>query len=218
MSNGAPAVVVLHGLWMPGFDTRLICRRVAAAGFATHAFRYRSVRRGLEENAARLHEFASRLPNETVHFVGHSLGGVLILCMLARYDFTRAGRVVCLGSPLAGSGTAAVLRRWPGGRAVLGKSICELLDCGGLPPWSGRCEVGVIAGDLPLGAGRFVHVFDGPNDGTVAVAETRLAGARDHVVLPVSHFALLWSGAAHRQIIAFLRDGRFTRAAEPERA
>ena len=211
MSDGVSAVVVVHGLWMPGFDTRLICRRLAAAGFAVHPFRYRSVRCGLEENAARLHEFVSRLPNETVHFVGHSLGGVLILRMLARYDFARAGRVVCLGSPLAGSGTAHVLRRWPGGRVLLGKSVCELLDCGGLPPWSGRCEVGVIAGSLPVGAGRFVHVFDGPNDGTVAVAETRLAGARDHVVLRVSHFALLWSGATHRQMLVFLRDGRFER-------
>ncbi|HSM10829.1 MAG TPA: alpha/beta hydrolase, partial [Lysobacter sp.] len=49
----------------------------------------------------------------------------------------------------------------------------------------------------------------GDSDGTVAVAETRLSGLADHVVVAASHSGLLFSAAASRQAIAFLRTGRF---------
>jgi hypothetical protein len=77
--------------------------------------------------------------------------------------------------------------------------------------WNGARDLGVIAGDWPLGLGRLVGALDGPHDGAVTVAETRLAGATDHIVLPVSHSAMVLSSAVVRQTVGFLRDGRFTR-------
>ncbi len=79
------------------------------------------------------------------------------------------------------------------------------------PPLNGSRDLGVIAGNWPLGLGRLVGALDGPHDGAVTVAETRLTGATDHIVLPVSHSAMVLSSAVVRQTVGFLRDGRFTR-------
>ena len=72
-------------------------------------------------------------------------------------------------------------------------------------------EVGIIAGNMPLGVGRLVTDFGGPSDGTVAVSETRLDGARDHLVMPVSHRGMVLSSRVADQAWAFLRRGEFLR-------
>ena len=74
-----------------------------------------------------------------------------------------------------------------------------------------RREVGVVAGSSPTGLGRFFAAFDEPNDGSVAVAETRLAGLKDHVVLSVSHTGMLFSGDVADQAAHFLEHGCFRR-------
>jgi hypothetical protein len=72
------------------------------------------------------------------------------------------------------------------------------------------CEIGVIAGRMPVGAGRIVAPdLPAPHDGAVSVEETRLPGMRDHIVLNVSHSGMLVSRAAAHQIDAFLRHGAF---------
>ena len=69
--------------------------------------------------------------------------------------------------------------------------------------------MGVVAGRTPLGLGQFFGSLRDVSDGTVAVAETRLAGLADHVVVPASHSGLLLSSQAAAQAVAFLRSGRF---------
>jgi pimeloyl-ACP methyl ester carboxylesterase len=206
------SVIVVHGLWMPGWETVLLRRRLRAAGFAPLLFCFATVGEGLQTNAERLRQFATRAPGETVHFVGYSLGGVVTVRMLETWSFERPGRVVCLGSPLNGSRSAHALARWPGGTRALGKSVLELNAVGGLPPWSSERELGIIAGRLAVGLGRMLGALVPPNDGTVAVDETELAGAKDHIVLPVSHTALLFSPGVAAQACHFLRHGRFRRA------
>ena len=72
-------------------------------------------------------------------------------------------------------------------------------------------NVGVIAGTVPLSMGRFVTSFDEDNDGTIAVAETRLPGAKDHLCLPVNHEGLIISHNVIDQAAAFLKRGQFLR-------
>ena len=72
-------------------------------------------------------------------------------------------------------------------------------------------EIGCLAGDLPIGFGRFVAGFEEANDGTVAISETRLPGVKDHIVLPVSHKGMLISKDVVDQTAAFLRRGEFLR-------
>lgn len=207
------SVVTVHGLWMRGTAMGALRRRLEPNGFSFHDFTYSSITGSLSANVDALEAFVARVPGETVHFVGHSLGGVLICALLERSLPARPGRVVCLGSPLRGSKTAARLSRWPGGRHLIGKCLGDVHARGGFTTWRGGVEVGCIAGRMPFGVGRLLGPFPEPNDGTVAVEETMIAGLTDHIVLPVSHVALLWSSAVAAQTQHFLIHGRFSRAA-----
>ncbi|MDH5241491.1 MAG: hypothetical protein OEW73_11970, partial [Gammaproteobacteria bacterium] len=69
--------------------------------------------------------------------------------------------------------------------------------------------IGVIAGTVPLGLGRLFTDFNEDNDGTISVSETRLQGARDHLILPVSHKGMLVSADVADQAAAFLKRGEF---------
>lgn len=207
------SVVTVHGLWMRGAAMALLRRRLEPHGFQVYEFTYSSVTGSLKANAAALAAFVAATPGHTVHLIGHSLGGVVIREMLESRDprLTRVGRVVCLGSPLRGSRTAARLARLPGGRRAIGNCIAELNARGGFTAWAPGSEAGSIAGRVPFGLGRLFGPFPEPNDGTVAVAETRVDGA-EHVVLPVSHFAFLWSKRVAEQTEHFLLHGRFAHA------
>ncbi|MCE5231868.1 MAG: alpha/beta fold hydrolase [Mizugakiibacter sp.] len=201
-------VILLHGLWMRGFALGALKRRLAAAGFAVHAFEYLSVAAAPELTARRLAERADRLGARRLHLLGHSLGGLIALRAAAALELP-PGRIVCLGSPLAGSAAARGLAGFPGGAMLMGQSFALLRD--GLERWDGARDVGVIAGRLPIGLGAWLGRFDGEHDGTVAVAETRLPGIADHCVVPASHTGLLFSAEAAGQAAAFLQLGHFER-------
>jgi pimeloyl-ACP methyl ester carboxylesterase len=204
-------VVTVHGVWMRGNAMRTIRRRLVAHGYEVHAFSYPSIKEDLAANAARLGKFIERVPGDEVHVVAHSLGGLLIRALLDQRVPDKLGRVVCLGSPFTGSRTAARVARLPGGARLIGRSLGDLLARGGFAGWHAPREIGIIAGRVPFGFGRLFGRFGEPNDGTVAIAETRLSGAHDHLVLPVAHVSLLWSGEVARQVEHFLRTGRFDR-------
>ena len=199
-------VVLLHGLWMPGVAMHWLAAKLAAAGFAPETFTYSSVAGGPDRAVARLADVLRT--GGPAHIVAHSLGGLVALQALCDAPDLPVERVVCLGSPLRGSGAAAgVLAHLPGASALLGRSAALLRA--GFPCWRGRAEVGIVAGRVPLGLGAWFAGVPGAHDGTVAVAETELEGAADHVVVAASHSGLLFSAEAAGQAIAFLRDGRF---------
>ena len=141
------------------------------------------------------------------HLVAHSLGGLVALQALREAPDLRVARVVCLGSPLCGSAAAAGLARSAWTAIPLGRSAGLLTT--GCGAWDGAAAVGMVAGSLPMGLGRYFGHLQGSSDGTVAVAETRLPGLADHVVVRASHTGLLFSAAAARYAIAFLRHGQF---------
>lgn len=205
------SVVTVHGLWMRGAAMGVLRRRLEPHGYSIHDFTYPSITGSLSDDVAALAEFVARVPGETVHFVGHSLGGVLICALLESSLPARVGRVVCLGSPLRGSKTAKRLMRWPGGRHVIGRCLADVHARGGFTACRADVEVGSIAGRIAFGVGRLLGPLPEPNDGTVAVEETMIAGLADHIVLPVSHVALLWSTRVAAQAAHFLEHGRFLR-------
>jgi pimeloyl-ACP methyl ester carboxylesterase len=197
-------VVLLHGLWMPGAVMHWLATRLESAGFAAETFSYHSVADGPERAA---HALAEYIAERECGIVAHSLGGLVALQALCETPVLPVHRVVCLGSPLTGSSAVSGMLRWPPAASMFGRSA-ELLQRG-FPCWTGRAEVGVIAGCVPHGLGALFGHFDGPHDGTVAVAETQLAGIADHVVVEAGHSGLLLSEEAAMQTIAFLRDGHF---------
>jgi pimeloyl-ACP methyl ester carboxylesterase len=207
-------VVLVHGLWVHGIAMGLMRRRVARSGFRVFAYSYPSVRLSFAENVERLARYCRELGVPRLHFVGHSLGGLIVLRMLERAFGIQPGRVVLAGVPVAGSYTARRLARLPGGRAALGRSMMEWMESNPTLSVSGY-EIGVIAGRMPVGAGRIVAPeLPGPNDGAVRVEETLLPATRDQIVLNVSHTGMLVSRAVARQIVAFLRDGAFEHASD----
>ena len=79
----------------------------------------------------------------------------------------------------------------------------------GLGHWDGPAAVGMVAGSVALGLGNRIAALGPQSDGTVALAETRVPGLRDHCLVRASHSGLLFSPLAARQTAAFLRHGRF---------
>ena len=159
---------------MTGMESGLLRKRLHDEyGFAARQVQlsHRAARTGGQHAPAARVSLAD-LPGETVHLVGHSLGGVLALNTLKRFPETRPGRVVCLGSPLRGSLTAGL----PFGEELLGVTMREAVLSGGLTEYQGSREVTVIAGTLSVGLGLVIENLPSPNDGTVSVAETQLPG------------------------------------------
>ncbi len=203
------AVVLVHGIWMMGLALVPLQRRLARAGYDAHILAYPSVRAAPAENAERLRAQVLRLKADVVHLVGHSLGGLVVLHLLAARPPAKVGRCVLLGTPASGSAVAHFLARHPLGLKALGKSVVRGLLGEGPPATEGR-ELGVIAGGLSVGVGQLVQALERPHDGTVAVAETVIPGAAASIVLPVSHTGLVLAAVAAQAVIAFLRAGRFS--------
>ena len=211
-----PALAILvHGLWQSGLELFVMRRRLQADGsIRALFFSYPTVVGTMSNHVRRLIECARAHQCERLHFVGHSLGGLVVLRALEVTDDLPPGRAVLLGSPLQGSRTAQSLARMPFGRALIGGALAE--ECVDWSPreWSGRREVGVIAGSMGLGVGRLLANLDDTHDGTVLVEETRLPGAKDHIVVNASHTGLLVSAEVAEQTRHFLENGVFRREAD----
>lgn len=218
-SSRSATVVTVHGLWMTGFELGLIRRRLEAdRGFRAVAFSYPSLSGSMSDHVRSLIEFARAQKAAQLHFVGHSLGGLVILRALQLTDDLPPGRAVLLGTPLQGSRAAQGVARLPFGKAILGSAVHE--ECIEYTPreWSGQREIGIIAGSMGMGLGRLFAHLNTDHDGTVLVEETHLPGARDHIVVSTSHTGLLFSAEVAEQAGNFLRTGRFhrvTRANDP---
>jgi pimeloyl-ACP methyl ester carboxylesterase len=215
-------VVYVHGLWFNGWEGAWLRRNLARElGCETCSFPYSSMSADMAENASALARFLSTKQADTLHLVGHSLGGLVILECFASGLLARSlpdngrllptGRVVLLGSPVRGSITAQRLVQLPFGKSILGSAAAGVLLTSRERSWNGARDLGTIAGDVPLGLGRLLGSIDAPNDGTVLVEETRIEGARERLRLPVTHSGMVFSAAVARQTAAFLRDGRFSR-------
>ncbi|WP_313319932.1 alpha/beta fold hydrolase [Stenotrophomonas sp.] len=199
-----PRVLILHGIWNTRSWLLPLAWRLRSQGFVVDTFGYPSVFGGPEVAVPQLlQRLQGRGP---VSLVGHSLGGLVALEALRQSPQLEVPRVVCLGSPLRGSGTARVMAEH-GWALALGRSGGLLQH--GLPEWQGQAEVGLIAGSVAHGLGALVGALEGDSDGTVGLAETRLPGLADHCVVPVSHSGLVLSPQVARLTAGFLRQGRF---------
>jgi pimeloyl-ACP methyl ester carboxylesterase len=207
----AADVVYIHGLWLTGHESLLLRRRLEREfGFRVHAFRYPTVSASMAEVAARLAAFVSRLAPSTLHLVGHSLGGLVIYRFLELYPQYFPGRVVFLGTPAVTSRAAVNAARLRWAAPLVGRCVAEELLTHHERRWVSPRELGIISGTRRVGLGQFVARFDEDCDGTIAVSETQLAGATDHVRLPVSHMGMLLSARVAMETGAFLERGRFS--------
>jgi pimeloyl-ACP methyl ester carboxylesterase len=201
------AVVLVHGLWVNGVDMSLLRYRLGKH-YVTYQFSYTSTACDPLENAEKLQHNLSTIDEGTIHFVAHSLGGLVVRHLFHRHAQQKPGRIVTLGTPHNQSHSAQQLSRFMPTMFLLGKSINNGL-LGKMPEWDGARELGSIAGTFRLGLGVVIPDLPEPNDGTVAVEETRLENMKDHKVFNLSHFGLLFSRRVSDAIVNFLRKGEF---------
>ncbi|MBF0454634.1 MAG: alpha/beta hydrolase [Magnetococcales bacterium] len=201
-------VILIHGLWMRGLEFFWMRRHLQALGYQVAVFRYATVRVALTQSTESLYHLWRHIP-PPVYLLGHSLGGLLALHLLHRYEETRGSRLVAVGTPFLGSHSARILSRLPWvGRRVLGGSLDNGLLYGGPNRVPDGCQVGVVAGTLSVGFSRALFALESPNDGTVAVAETQLPGAQV-VQLPHTHMGLVVSRRVVELACDFFKEGLF---------
>lgn len=212
MLQQSELVILVHGLWLHGLTMAFMKRAIERCGYPVKAYSYPSVRLTLKQNAKRLEHFCSVQPHARIHFVAHSMGGLVALKAAEALAPGRCGRIVLMGTPYQDCYAGRRLLSMPLGRSILGRCMRESIASFG-PAANASCDIGVIAGTGRIGLGRFfAPELPRPNDGVVSVEETRVPGMRDHIVLPASHTVMLVSPEVASQVCAFLAHGKFARA------
>ncbi len=203
------AVVLIHGIWMLGWEMSVLRRRLEGCNFACYQFRYRSLSLPPEQSAVRLNTFINKIEADIIHLLAHSMGGIIVLHLFDKAPMQRPGRILMMGTPLNGSALARRLYRTSITRPLLGRSTQRGL-LGDVPPWNGGRELGMIAGVRGMGLGSLLFgAVEHPNDGTVALSETRSHVVDAHLTVPHSHMGMLWSPSVAQAACLFLREGHF---------
>lgn len=212
-------VVLLHGLGRTALSMCRMKSSLTACGYRVISVTYPSSRFPVQYLSdvwldQLLHE-TIRDPGARVHFVTHSLGGIILRQYLSNHSIQNLGRVVMLAPPNHGSQIIDLLKASPITRQLLGPSRLELgTGKKDLPAQLGppNFECGIIAGDRSLNP--FLSaMLTGPNDGKVTLQSARLEGMRDFLVLHSTHTWLMWRTRTIRQTLQFLRSGHFYHAA-----
>lgn len=221
-NNSRQTVVILHGIGHSLWNMVFIERALKKAGYRTLNLSYPSRKHDIETLSGwlnnRLAENQTWENSDRVHFVGHSMGGLVAGTYLQlhrdRFPAERMGRVVMLGTPHGGSEVADFLHQNPLYKYVFGSAGQQLTTHARrdnkLQPWY---ELGIIAGShnwaYPFG----LFCIREMNDGCVSISSSKLDGMKDHVITPALHGFMGWMPEIHTHILSFLENGEFRNAA-----
>ncbi len=211
--NSPHLVVLIHGIGRSTGTFSALKKAATKAGFEAIAISYPSTRGTIEEHVGGFAALLNRLEGiETVSFVTHSMGGLIVRRLLAAdADWQRrlrVGRIVMIAPPNQGSRVAARLKDFPLYQGLLGKAGQQLVPESVIGTPLLRPEFGIIAGGKGDGRG-YNPLLPGDDDGTVTVAETTLEGAKDILVVPEIHAAITGHPRTVRATVNFLKFGRF---------
>jgi len=207
-------IILVHGLLNKPFVMNGIAKVLRKEGYPVYNWGYPSASRTIEEHAAALDHYVKSIkPNRRIHFVGYSLGAIIIRYMVTHYRIPHEGRFVMIGPPNHGSELAEHYDQYAWFRMLYGdESIKELFpsrkaffkECG-IP----RMSFGIIAGGKGDGKG-YSDGLPGDNDGMVSVASAHLEGASDFVILRHRHLPLIFSEETAQQTLHFIQTGKFS--------
>lgn len=211
-------VYVVHGFLSNRLVMAGICREIEKSGFETVNYGYPSAAKGIPELAAALKDEIAHLGSgDTVHFVTHSMGGLVVraLVPLVEADSTCpvVDRVVMVAPPNHGSELADVFAEARVARWVVGPNLRHLqTDSASLANTLPRLEkqkVGVIAGVRYSDAGP-VDIVESPHDGLVSDASTHLREGEERLVFErEGHLSVMHDDDVQQQVVSFLKNGTF---------
>lgn len=207
-----PAVALLHGLGRTARSMAPLARRLEAEGFAPRNIGYPSTRHRIEELArivdGDLRPLAEAGP---LHFVTHSLGGIVLRYWVKELWKRPIGRVVMLAPPNQGSEVIDVFGRTPWFKWALGPAGQQLgTGASSLPSALGPVpfECGVIVGRTSINPINWL-VLPKPNDGKVSLESAKVEGMSDYLVVKTPHPLIMRSRNITNATVRFLREGRF---------
>ena len=221
-AEDSQCVVLLHGLARSAASMDAVHDELLANGYrvVNQGYPSRSNIVQVLAEAAIPEALAGCAEADVVHFVTHSMGGILLRAYMAEHELPRVGRVVMLGPPNQGSEVVDRLGRLPGFTLLNGPAGKQLGTAAtDLPKTLGPVsfELGVIAGTRSLNP-LLSQLLPNPDDGKVSVSATKVAGMTDFIALPVSHPLMMNNNEVLRQILAFLAKGRFNARQKPATA
>lgn len=214
-------IVILHGIGHSRLNMAITEMALKEQGYDTLNISYPSLKHDIATLSGFVHDRLDLAgvwnKSAKVHFVTHSMGGLVTRTYLEKYKedipHDKLGRVVMLAPPNGGSEVADLLKNFPPYQWVFGPAGQELTTenqtKNGIRPYY---DLGIIAGtkEWPYIVAAFV--IPGQSDGRVALEKTKLEGMKDHLTLPATHSFISWKPDVHKQIVYFLRNGEFEHA------
>ncbi len=186
-----------------------LAERVKPHGYQTHLFSYKSLAKSPAENAAELNDYLNRIEASEIHLIAHSLGGLVLKHLMHTHQPERIGKVIMLGTPIAGSEVARRFDKNDFTRLLLGRATQSGL-LGDAPSWSTDKPLAMIAGNRGIGAGAVLTGgFDGVSDGTVKLEETMSDEITHRHEVPFSHMGMLYAPKVVKAVLAYLEHGNF---------
>jgi pimeloyl-ACP methyl ester carboxylesterase len=208
-------VVLLHGITKTARIMRKMESYLTQHGYEVYNDHYRSTQFRIQELAKSIHKrIQQHCPEKKrkIHFVGHSMGGLIIREIISKYRPQSLGRVIMIGSPNKGSTVVDLMRRFRFYEKLFGPAGIQMgTDHESIIHELGEVdfELGVIAGSRTIEPWFSWFVLNGPNDGKVSVESTKLDGMQDHIVIKTHHHALPNNKKVMQQTLHFLQHGKF---------
>ena len=214
-TKASDCVILLHGLARSDNSLSKIEQKLSEKGYKVVNESYASTKYEIETLAEDIIPTSIALcpDSSQIHFVSHSLGGILIRQYLSENSLPNLGRVVMLAPPNRGSEITDELKENFLYKAVNGPAGLQLgTDSSSVPNQLGPAEfeLGIIAGTKTVNP-ILSQMLPNPDDGKVSVESTKLEGMADHIEVPFSHTFIMNKNEVIEQVIYFLEHGAFER-------